>query len=82
MVWLQTHTARVLVISFLFSYTRAGTVWIYFRDTFMALSYLYGKKFVATPTPLILQLRQELYPQTYADIVWSQARNRCAKVKV
>ncbi|CAD5324481.1 unnamed protein product [Arabidopsis thaliana] len=33
----------------------------------------------ATPTPLILQLRQELYPQTYADIVWSQARNRCAK---
>jgi len=48
----------------------------------MALSYLYGKKFVATPTPLILQLRQELYPQTYADIVWSQARNRCAKVKV
>ncbi|BAB01823.1 unnamed protein product [Arabidopsis thaliana] len=44
---------------------------------------LFGKaclsKFVATPTPLILQLRQELYPQTYADIVWSQARNRCAK---
>ncbi|OAP05056.1 hypothetical protein AXX17_AT3G32130 [Arabidopsis thaliana] len=33
----------------------------------------------ATPTPLILKLRQELYPQTYADIVWSQARNRCAK---
>ncbi|KAL9830537.1 putative pentacyclic triterpene synthase 7 [Arabidopsis thaliana] len=56
-----------------------GTIWIYFRDTFMALSYLYGKKFVATPTPLILKLRQELYPQTYADIVWSQARNRCAK---
>ncbi|CAA7023140.1 unnamed protein product [Microthlaspi erraticum] len=33
----------------------------------------------ATQTPLILQLREELYPQPYAEIVWSQARNRCAK---
>ncbi|ESQ51271.1 hypothetical protein EUTSA_v10017701mg [Eutrema salsugineum] len=56
-----------------------GTLWIYLRDTFLALSYLYGKKFVATSTPLILQLREELYPQPYADIVWSQARNQCAK---
>ncbi|CAN8270289.1 unnamed protein product [Cochlearia groenlandica] len=56
-----------------------GTLWVYLRDIFMPLSYLYGKKFVATPTPLILQLRKELYPQPYADIVWSQARNRCAK---
>ncbi|KAG7564057.1 Squalene cyclase N-terminal [Arabidopsis suecica] len=56
-----------------------GTIWIYFRDTFMALSYLYGKKFVATPTPLILQLREELYPQAYAEIIWSQTRNRCAQ---
>ncbi|KAG7603995.1 Terpenoid cyclases/protein prenyltransferase alpha-alpha toroid [Arabidopsis thaliana x Arabidopsis arenosa] len=56
-----------------------GTLWIYLRDTFMAMSYLYGKKFVAKPTPLILQLREELYPQPYAEIVWSQARSRCAK---
>nr|UAK14937.1 oxidosqualene synthase 3 [Iberis amara] len=59
-----------------------GTLWVYLRDIFMPLSYLYGKKFVATPTPLILQLRQELYPQPYAEIVWSQARNRCAKEDV
>lgn len=45
----------------------------------MALSYLYGKKFVATPTPLILQLREELYLHPYAQIVWSQAQNLCAK---
>ncbi|VVB01327.1 unnamed protein product [Arabis nemorensis] len=45
----------------------------------MAMSYLYGKKFVPTPTPLILALREELYPQPYAEIVWSQARNQCAK---
>ncbi|CAL9241133.1 unnamed protein product [Arabidopsis halleri] len=57
----------------------AGTLWIYFRDIFMALSYLYGKKFVASPTPLIAQLREELYPQPYNKINWSQARQLCAK---
>ncbi|XP_010502925.1 PREDICTED: tirucalladienol synthase-like [Camelina sativa] len=56
-----------------------GTLWIYLRDTFMAMSYLYGKKFVATPTPLILQLREELYPEAYNEIDWSQARHACAK---
>ncbi|KAG7605313.1 unnamed protein product [Arabidopsis thaliana] len=56
-----------------------GTLWIYLRDTFMGLSYLYGKKFVATPTPLILQLREELYPEPYAKINWTQTRNRCGK---
>ncbi|CAN8308035.1 unnamed protein product [Cochlearia groenlandica] len=56
-----------------------GIVWIYFRDIFMALSYLYGKKFVATPTPLIAQLREELYPQPYDKIKWSRARHLCAK---
>ncbi|XP_010435607.1 PREDICTED: seco-amyrin synthase-like isoform X3 [Camelina sativa] len=62
-----------------FSPINGGTVWINFRESFMALSYLYGKKFVATPTSLILQLRKELYPQPYAQIVWSQARSLCAK---
>ncbi|VVA95756.1 unnamed protein product [Arabis nemorensis] len=56
-----------------------GTLWIYLRDVFMGLSYLYGKKFVAAPTHLILELREEIYPQPYVRIVWSQARNRCAK---
>ncbi|KAF3611162.1 hypothetical protein DY000_02049720 [Brassica cretica] len=63
-----------------FSPINGGIVWIYFRESFMALSYLYGKKFVATPTPLILQLREELYLHPYAQIVWSQAQNLCAKV--
>ncbi|CAA7017288.1 unnamed protein product [Microthlaspi erraticum] len=57
-----------------------GTLWIYSRDIFMGLSYLYGTKFVATTTHLIIQLREELYPQPYANINWSQTRNRCAKV--
>ncbi|CAB78576.1 lupeol synthase like protein [Arabidopsis thaliana] len=56
-----------------------GTLWIYLRDIFMGLSYLYGKKFVATPTPLILQLQEELYPEPYTKINWRLTRNRCAK---
>ncbi|CAA0395334.1 unnamed protein product [Arabidopsis thaliana] len=56
-----------------------GTLWIYLRDIFMGLSYLYGKNFVATSTPLILQLREEIYPDPYTNISWRQARNRCAK---
>nr|XP_018486630.1 PREDICTED: seco-amyrin synthase-like [Raphanus sativus] len=62
-----------------FSPINGGTVWIYFRESFMALSYLYGKKFVGSPKPLILQLREELYLHPYAQIVWSQAQNLCAK---
>ncbi|CAH8356151.1 unnamed protein product [Eruca vesicaria subsp. sativa] len=56
-----------------------GSLWIYLRDIFMGVSYLYGKKFVATPTHLTRQLREELYPEPYDKIIWSQARNRCAK---
>ncbi|KAG7611589.1 Squalene cyclase [Arabidopsis suecica] len=62
-----------------FSPINGGTLWIYIRDLLMGMSYLYGKKFVATPTALILQLREELYPQPYSKIIWSKARNRCAK---
>ncbi|XP_010533174.1 PREDICTED: seco-amyrin synthase-like [Tarenaya hassleriana] len=56
-----------------------GTIWIYCRDVFMGLSYLYGKKFVASPTPLILELRKELYTQPYHTIDWKRARHQCAK---
>ncbi|ESQ56001.1 hypothetical protein EUTSA_v10027177mg [Eutrema salsugineum] len=54
-----------------------GTLWIYLRDIFMGLSYLYGKKFVATPTQLILELQEELYPEPYSQIDWRQTRTRC-----
>ncbi|VVA95758.1 unnamed protein product [Arabis nemorensis] len=56
-----------------------GTLWIYFRDIFIGVSYLYGKKSVASPTPLIMQLQEEIYPQPYNKIDWGQARQRCAK---
>lgn len=47
---------------------------------YMPMSYLYGKRFVGPITPLILQLREELYAQPYDTINWKKARHICAKV--
>ncbi|KAF3431861.1 hypothetical protein FNV43_RR26597 [Rhamnella rubrinervis] len=54
-------------------------VWCYTRTVYMPMSYLYGKKFVAPITPLILQLRKELHTQPYGQINWRKARHLCAK---
>ncbi|KAJ4835240.1 Amyrin synthase lup2 [Turnera subulata] len=44
------------------------------------MSYLYGKRFVGPITPLISQLREELYLQPYDTINWNRMRRVCAKV--
>ncbi|WCJ40432.1 Lupeol synthase [Euphorbia peplus] len=51
----------------------------YCRLTYMPMSYLYGKRFVGSITPLILQLRQEIYTQPYHTINWPSVRHLCAK---
>uniref|UniRef100_A0A0A0KTX3 Squalene cyclase N-terminal domain-containing protein n=1 Tax=Cucumis sativus TaxID=3659 RepID=A0A0A0KTX3_CUCSA len=51
----------------------------YTRLTFLPMSYLYAKRFAGPLTPLILQLRHEIYIQPYNDIKWNPARNFCAK---
>ncbi|GAU13083.1 hypothetical protein TSUD_173830 [Trifolium subterraneum] len=44
------------------------------------MSYLYGKRFVAPITPLILQLIEELYTdEPYEKVNWTKARHLCAK---
>ncbi|KAJ0076282.1 hypothetical protein Patl1_35145 [Pistacia atlantica] len=52
------------------------------RLTYMPMSYLYGKRFVGPITPLILQLREELYNEPYNNINWSKMRHLCAKEDV
>ncbi|XP_047252334.1 beta-amyrin synthase-like [Capsicum annuum] len=52
----------------------------YCRTVYMPTSYLYGKRFVCPITPLILQLREELYDQPYNEINWKKVRQICAKV--
>ncbi|XP_019189488.1 PREDICTED: beta-amyrin synthase-like [Ipomoea nil] len=54
-------------------------MWCYCRMVYMPMSYLYGKKFVGPITPLILQLREELYDEPYDRINWRKARHVCAK---
>nr|AUZ98404.1 beta-amyrin synthase [Trachyspermum ammi] len=54
-------------------------MWCYCRMVYMPMSYLYGKRFVGPITPLILQLREELYAQSYDTINWKKARHNCAK---
>uniref|UniRef100_A0A7N0TAK0 Terpene cyclase/mutase family member n=1 Tax=Kalanchoe fedtschenkoi TaxID=63787 RepID=A0A7N0TAK0_KALFE len=54
-------------------------MWCYCRMVYMPMSYLYGKRFVGPITPLILQLREELYDQPYEQVNWKQVRHECAK---
>ncbi|KAJ0802528.1 Beta-amyrin synthase 1 [Helianthus annuus] len=54
-------------------------MWCYCRMVYMPMSYLYGKRFVGPITPLILQLREELYAQPYEEIKWRSIRHLCAK---
>ena len=44
------------------------------------MSYLYGKKFTGPITPLILNLRDELFTEPYNENMWKKARHKCAKV--
>ncbi|WCJ37176.1 Lupeol synthase [Euphorbia peplus] len=54
-------------------------MWCYCRLVYMPMSYLYGKRFVAKTTPLILQLRDEIFLQPYDTINWTSVRHLCAK---
>ncbi|KAK9281096.1 hypothetical protein L1049_003989 [Liquidambar formosana] len=54
-------------------------MWCYCRMVYMPMSYLYGKRFVGPITPLILELREELFNQPYNEINWKKVRHVCAK---
>ncbi|KAL4629217.1 hypothetical protein ACB092_05G292300 [Castanea dentata] len=53
-------------------------MWIYCQLVYLPFSYLYGRRFVGPITPLILQLREELYTQPYSEVNWTKARHQCA----
>ncbi|KAH9667986.1 Camelliol C synthase [Citrus sinensis] len=56
-----------------------GKLLCYCRLTYLPMSYFYGKRFVCPITPLVLQLREEIYTQPYNAINWSKMRHLCAK---
>ncbi|RLM69703.1 hypothetical protein C2845_PM17G06810 [Panicum miliaceum] len=56
-----------------------GRMSSYIRMVFLPMSYIYGKKFVGPVTPVVLELRNELYKVHYDEIDWKKARTECAK---
>lgn len=46
------------------------------------MSYFYATRFVGPITPLVEELRQEIYCEPYSEINWSTVRHSCAKVSL
>jgi len=44
------------------------------------MAYLWGRRFVVEPTPLVAELRKELYVEPYESINWKPQRNNVHKV--
>lgn len=57
-----------------------GRMWCHCRMVYLAMSYLYGRRYVGPINSNILSLRRELYTTPYHHIDWDLARNQCAKV--
>ncbi|KAL1514656.1 hypothetical protein AB1Y20_003746 [Prymnesium parvum] len=58
-------------------------MWCHCRMVYLPMSYLYGNRFVysrADIDPLIAQLRQELYPIPYEDILWKGTASLVADI--
>ncbi|XP_011034491.1 PREDICTED: lupeol synthase-like isoform X2 [Populus euphratica] len=56
-----------------------GNLLDYCRLTYLPMAYLYGKRFVGPITPLILQIREEIYNEPYEKLNWRRVRHLCAK---
>ncbi|CAG8636160.1 24933_t:CDS:10, partial [Racocetra persica] len=54
--------------------------YVHNRAVFLPMGYCYGRRLSAKITPLIEELRQELYVQPFETINWSKARNNIAMV--
>ncbi|PQE28585.1 lanosterol synthase protein [Rutstroemia sp. NJR-2017a WRK4] len=49
--------------------------WIHMRQVFLPMSFIWSKRFTYKTTPLIEQLRQELFVEPYESINWVGNRN-------
>jgi squalene/oxidosqualene cyclase-like protein len=49
-------------------------LWCHCRMVYLPLSYLYGRRSATPVTPLIAELREELYPDGYGCVDWERAR--------
>ncbi|KAI9758676.1 MAG: hypothetical protein M4579_002924 [Chaenotheca gracillima] len=49
--------------------------WIHMRQVYLPMSFIYSKRFTGPSSPLILQIREELYTQSYASVDFPKFRN-------
>jgi squalene/oxidosqualene cyclase-like protein len=55
-----------------------GRLWCHARQVYLPMAWLYRRRAVGEATPLILDLRGELYCEPYGDIRWDEHRSRVA----
>lgn len=53
--------------------------WIHTRNVYIPMAFLYGVRYKAKEDDLILELRGEIYTQSYKSINWPAQRNNVAK---
>jgi cycloartenol synthase len=56
--------------------------WCHCRVVYLPMSHIYGKRAVGAIDELVLSLREELYGEPYANVVWSYQRGRCCPIDV
>ncbi|KAI8820421.1 terpenoid cyclases/protein prenyltransferase alpha-alpha toroid [Fimicolochytrium jonesii] len=59
-----------------------GRWWIHTRMVYLPMSFIYGQRLRGEITPLLEQLREELYAQPYASIDWDAQCNNIAEAEV
>ncbi|MFY2559173.1 2,3-oxidosqualene cyclase [Corallococcus terminator] len=57
-------------------------LWCHCRMVYLPMGWLYGRRARAQETPLLTELRRELYPLPYTDVDWKASRNRVAATDV
>jgi squalene/oxidosqualene cyclase-like protein len=67
-LWLLPYSAPI----------HPGRLWCHCRMVYMPMSWLYGARATAPRTPVIDELRRELYDEPYERIDWRSLRNRIA----
>ncbi|MBU8894148.1 2,3-oxidosqualene cyclase [Corallococcus sp. M34] len=53
-------------------------LWCHCRMVYLPMGWLYGRRARAPETPLLAELRRELYPEPYEAVDWKAARERVA----
>ena len=54
--------------------------WIHIRQVFLAMSYIWSKRWTAEETDVVQALRQELFVEPWAGIQWASHRNSISPV--